>query len=396
MTLEETDRLFTCEFCRVKSYLLEQGHFQYMLPHNAADEERLFYVPYWRFKGMIFAVGPSGINERFVDLSHQAIGSHHVPVSMGLRSQALKLKFVTPEQPGIFLEPIQSSENIMALFDKRFKKELPKPILHMDHIGESLSLIYSPHYLKERKLFDAVLNQPVATNLPDDFDPDNFNGGPAGAHLKFLPTLCPECGWDLGGQRDSLSLHCKNCKSVWHPRNSRLKKTGTAHMPSSRSSEVIYLPFWRIRADITGIKLTSYADLVRIANLPKPVQSEWESIPFRFWGPAFKVRPQRYLKLAVGITISQPTRKLKRGMPKSDQLVSVNLPLREALETLKLNLADLIRPRRRMVDSIEAIRIEPRSFLLTYLPFEVGPHDYVQPEINLAINKNQLQLSKNL
>lgn len=394
-TLEETDRLFTCEFCQVKSYLLEQGHFHYMLPHKATDAEQLFYVPYWRFKGMLFAVSPAGTKERFVDVSQQAIGSHHFPVSLGLRSQALKLRFVTPEQPGTFLNPVQSSKDTLESLNERFRNDFPKPVLHMDQIGENLSLIFSPYYLKENKLFDAVLNQPLSAGLPDDFTLENFSSGPARTHLKFLPTLCPECGWDLSGERDSLSLHCKNCESVWHPRNGRLTKTNTAHLPS-QSSQSLYLPFWRIRATVSEVKLSSYADFIRMANLPKVVQSQWESIPFRFWGPAFKVRPQRYLKLASGITISQPTDKLTRGMPKTDQLVSVNLPLQEALETLKLNLAELIRPRKAMADCISKVNITPESFLLVYLPFDVGPHDLVQPEINLAINKNQLNLAKNL
>jgi hypothetical protein len=267
--------------------------------------------------------------------------------------------------------------------------------LHTDHIGENLSLIFEPYYLKENKIFYEVLNNPVSTQLLDDYYLDNFNGGPAETHLKFLPTLCPECGWDLLGQRDSLTLHCKNCESVWHPGNNQLQKTNTAFI-STKSSNTLYLPFWRIRASISGISLSSYADLIRIANLPKVVQSQWENMPFRFWGPAFKVRPQRYLKLATGITISQPTQQLTRGLPKTDQLVSVNLPLKEALETLKINLASLIRPRQLMVDTIQEIQITPKSYLLVYLPFEVGPHEYIQADLNLAINKNQLSLASNL
>jgi hypothetical protein len=344
---------------------------------------------------MLFSVSPLGIKERFLDVSHQAIESRHMPISLGLRSQTLKLKFVTPKSEGIFLKPIHSSKQIMDLLDERFLKDLPKPVLHKDHIGENLSLIYAPFYLKANKIFDAILNQPVSAQLPDDFLLNNFNGGPAEAHLKFLPMLCPECGWDLWGQRDSLILFCKNCESVWYPGHQELQKIQTAFL-ATESSNTLYLPFWRIRARIDGISLSSYADFIRIANLPKVVQSQWEIEPFRFWGPAFKVRPQRYLKLATGITISQPTQELTHGMPKTDQLVSMNLALTEALETLKLNLADLIRPRRLMADSIQHIQIEPKSYLLVYLPFEIGSHEFIQPDINLAINKNQLSLASNL
>ena len=318
-----------------------------------------------------------------------------MPISLGLRSQTLKLKFVTPKSEGIFLKPIHSSKQVMDLLDERFLKDLPKPVLHKDHIGENLSLIFAPFYLKENKIFDAILNQPVSVQLPDDYHLKNYNSCPAEAYLNFLPMLCPECGWDLWGQRDSLVLFCKNCESVWYPGNQQLQKIETAFL-ATESSNTLYLPFWRIRASIGNISLSSYADFIRIANLPKVVQPQWENEPFRFWGPAFKVRPQRYLKLATGITISQPTQKLTHGMPKTDQLVSMNLGLTEALETLKLNLAGLIRPRQLMVDSIQHIQIEPQSYLLVYLPFEVSSHEFIQPDINLAINKNQLNLASNL
>jgi ribosomal protein L37AE/L43A len=394
-TLQETDRLFACKFCQVTSYLLTDRYFKYLIPHNGSNQEQIFYFPYWRFKGMLFSVSPLGIKDRFVDISHQAIGSRHMPISLGLRSQTLKLKFVTPKSEGVFLKPIHSSKQVMDLLDERFLKDLPKPVLHKDHIGENLSLIFAPFYLKENKIFDAILNQPVSAQLPDDYQLKNFNSGPAEAHLKFLPMLCPDCGWDLWGQRDSLILFCKNCESVWYSGHQQLQKIQTAFL-ATESSHTLYLPFWRIRARVSGISLSSYADFIRIANLPKVVQPQWENEPFRFWGPAFKVRPQRYLKLATGITISQPTQELTHGMPKTDQLVSMNLSLTEALETLKLNLASLIRPRQLMVDSIQAIRIESKSYLLVYLPFEVSSHEFIQPDINLAINKNQLSLASNL
>ena len=34
-------------------------------------------------------------------------------------------------------------------------------------------------------------------------------------HLEFTPGLCPNCGWDLKGETDSLVLHCSNCMSFW-------------------------------------------------------------------------------------------------------------------------------------------------------------------------------------
>jgi hypothetical protein len=149
-TLEETDRLFHCEFCRVKSFLLEKDFFRYTLPNNVPPGKTLFFFPYWRFKGMFFSCTPGGIQHRFMDLSHQAIRSGMFPVSVGLRSQALKLRFVSPDMEGRFLTPTMPIDQAMDIFDSRYANGLPQPMLHQSHIGESLSLIYSPFYVGEK------------------------------------------------------------------------------------------------------------------------------------------------------------------------------------------------------------------------------------------------------
>ena len=65
--MNETDRLFECEFCRVKSYLMAKDVFHYRFPSSAPAGKDLFYIPYWRFKGMLFACNPGGINDKFID-----------------------------------------------------------------------------------------------------------------------------------------------------------------------------------------------------------------------------------------------------------------------------------------------------------------------------------------
>ena len=41
--LEETDRLFQCGYCRVKSYLTIPDYFRYTLPHHAPAGKELIY-----------------------------------------------------------------------------------------------------------------------------------------------------------------------------------------------------------------------------------------------------------------------------------------------------------------------------------------------------------------
>ena len=167
-----------------------------------------------------------------------------------------------------------------------------------------------------------------------------------------------------------------------------------AHLPE-KGDDVIYLPFWRIKGDITGVTLHSYADLVRLANLPKAVQDKMEKTRFHFWSLAFKVRPQNLVQLSRTITLAQPGENLAPGVPKA-QLHPVTLALKEGVESLKLTLVDLIRPKKRVPELAPEIKIEPKSFLLVYLPFHVKQHDLVQPLFNLSVNRNMLAHARNI
>ena len=342
---------------------------------------------------MLFSCVENGIKHRFIDISHQAVESSYFPLSVGLRSQALKLNFVTPERKGYFLKPTQPFKGVMNIFKHRFSTSLPKPVFHQSHIGEALSLIYSPFYVED-KIYDAILNKPVTPVLPDDFDAKLLQGGRPGGPINFIPTLCPDCGWDLQGRRDALVLNCKNCNSVWRPAAKGFKKLKFAFMPA-KEENIIYLPFWRIKADVTGITLNSYADLVRIANIPKAVQKEWEDMKFHFWAMAFKVRPQVFLRLARNMTLAQPQEKLVMELPDA-RLHPVTLPIEEAIESLTVNLAGFMKPQKDLFPILRDITIKPKSYLLVYIPFIEQYHELIHPKLNLTINKNQLELASNL
>lgn len=390
--LEETDRLLACPFCRVKSYLMSQLFFRYMLPHKAPEDKELVYVPYWRFKGMIFTSLTGGVVHKFMDASRQALQSPHFPVSLGLRSQAMKLQFVTPDTPGRFLHPRVPYSEVLDLFMQKANAALKGTHFTQAHIGESISLIFAPFYMEER-VYDAVLNQP----LPAAGDPGDiaaFPGESPNWKIHFVPTLCPACGWDLEGERNSHALTCNNCNSVWYPGKKKLKQIRFVHLPGDYG-KMVYLPFWRIRARVGDIELDSYADLIRISNLPRAVLPEFEERPFRFWSPAFKVRPRTFLNLLTKTTLVQPGKKASSNLPKG-ALYPVSLPVSEAMETLKINMAGFIKPPGKLLPRLSDLEVEPLSHSLVYIPFRKGHHDYVNPDLHLTVNRNQLSLAGNL
>jgi hypothetical protein len=393
-TLTETDRLVQCEFCKVTSYLTSRGCFRYMLPCSAPAQQHLIYFPFWRFKGMLFSCVPNELRHRFIDVSHRAVDSKIFPVSVGLRSQALKLRFVLPESQGHFLRPTLSLEAALSTFERRFQRDLPQPVFYQCHIGENLSLIYAPFYL-DHKLYDAVLNKPLSGKPPEGFNPLDWPGGAPGRQIEFKSALCPHCGWDLKGQREAAVLHCRNCDSAWQPDAKAFRQVPFGHIPAG-GEETVYLPFWRIRAAVGGIAIESYADLVRLANLPKAVQPGWEDIGFRFWTMAFKVRPRSFIGLASKMTLAQPREEPQRTLPSAGRLFPVTLGVDEAVESLKANLASYAKPRRQLFPRLAEITVRPLSALLVYVPFREKSHEYVQPDYHIVVNKQQLALAKHL
>jgi hypothetical protein len=392
-TLSATDRLFQCGYCRVKSYLISKGYFSYILPDNAPPDKDLIYLPYWCFKGMLFRCGPGGIRNRFVDMSVQAVSIPFLPASLGLRTQALKLKFLTSETPGRFIEPALKYREAMAYFKAHNGDETSTVPLE-SAIGDVISLIYAPFYLKGRIVYDGILNEPTVAEIPDDFDLAALIGKHPGGQIYFIPTLCPKCGWDLDGTRDSLALACRNCHTIWQADQRELVQVTTSHLSDKNAETMTHLPFWRLKASVSGLSLSTYADLVRLANLPTVIRPEWENIPFYFWGPAFKVRAESYLRLYTTVTAAQPSDGISTGPP-SGNLYPVCMPLSEAVEGAMIALASLVRPPRVFFDNLSQIRVIPESFRLVFLPFIEGHHEFIQPRMNFAVNKNQLALSLN-
>ena len=364
-----------------------------MLPHSAPENKELIFLPYWRFKGIHFSCVSSGIKNRIVDVSYQAVQSKYFPISVGLRSQALKLRFVSPETEGRFLQTNLAFKKMLGTVEQRFGMHLPKPIFLQSFIGNTLNILYSPFYV-DGKVYDAILNRSVSPELPDDFDITTFSGGSSKWQVKFIPAQCPECGWDLNGERDSLALSCENCNSVWQAGKDQFMKLKFAHIPAE-GDQVTFLPFWRIKAEISGLTLDSYADVIRVANLPKVVREDWEDQAFHFWSPAFKVRPDDFLRFSRNVTLFQPQVKWVHELP-DGELYPVTLPIMEAADSLKINLASFIKPATTMFPRLQEIDIKPKSFILVYIPFELKGLELSYPDLRLRINKNVLRFARHL
>jgi len=364
--------------------------FRYHLPHRAPRNKALFWVPYWRFKGMRFVCTEKEVTHRFIDVSGLAIGCEQFPGSLGLRGQAMHLRFVTPEVTGRFLHPELPLRSALSPSEQALKSG--RSTLHQAHIGETASLVYAPFYLGET-IMDGILNQPVGT-APVRLDPQAAKGGPARQGFQFMPTLCPACGWDMEGSKQSTALTCPNCRSVWRPQARHFERVASMFLPADGPGAVFF-PFWRIQPLISGIPLASYADLIRIANLPRVARAGWDQIPFYFWIPGFKVRAQTYLNLCRSMTLSQPLNTLEPDLP-GQRCSAVTLPASEAGQSLKFCLASFIKPAHKMLPLLPEIAIDALDSLLVFVPFREDHHEFVQDGLRVAIHKNQMALAYNL
>jgi hypothetical protein len=74
----------------------------------------------------------------------------------------------------------------------------------------------------------------------------------------------------------------------------------------------------------------------------------------------------------------------------------VTLPMKDAVESLIINLASFMKPKEDLFPLLQDITIKPKSYLLVYIPFVEHHHEFIQPELHLTLNKNQLSHASNL
>ncbi|HNT43424.1 MAG TPA: hypothetical protein PKN85_03125 [Syntrophorhabdaceae bacterium] len=425
VVLEETDRLLTCDFCKTRLYMQPRDYFRYCFTPLDPFLEQVIYVPYWRFRGVHFSCRTSGITNGILDKTFLAVESKHFAQTLGLRPQALKLRFVQPADNARFIPPnipfeksfVEAKHNVtyetVTVHETRFvrrgtegdyaeilvtRKELKEERLyHEAFVADTMSLIYTPMFARNGRFHDAVLNEALYEGPPvyESFPYEFFSGGWA---INFLPTLCPECGWNTLAERDSCVLLCNGCNSAWRMDGQGLGRVGFATALSTKAapgSVRQYLPFWRLRVEVEGLKLDCYADLVRLGNLPRVIQPGWEEPPFFFWTPAFRMTPAVYRRMSKQFTIANFSGEFHDRLPDAP-VQAVNLTPQDALDSLITIIADFAINKKKVLPLLPDMRITLREALLVLFPVTETDHEYIQPDINCGLMKNVLEQGKNI
>ena len=423
VVLEETDRILSCSFCKTRLFIEPHGHFRYYLPPSDPFLEDILFIPYWRFRGIRFLVKTSRIEEGIIDKTFLASPVRGLAPTLGIRTQSLKLKFVKAMEKARFLRPqtafdmssVETGNSVtyemitvhdtrlVRSGDKRGFIEIPdirtelkeEKVYRETFIADTASVVYCPFHVRDGRVYDAIVNEPLPGVSGDDLLSVSESYLSSWS-VNFLPTMCPDCGWDTVGEHDSLILFCRNCNTAWRLASKGMDRINFSTVQPNEVPEKdrLYLPFWRIMVNIEGIKLASYADLVRFGNLPKAMRPEWEESPLQFWVPAFKTTPSVFRRVAKQFTIANlPS--TGSSLPAS-ALYPVNLPLHDAVDSLIIIIADTAIRKKEVLPLLPEVKISVREAVLALVPFAGTDHEYILPEIRCGFMKNALQWGRNI
>jgi len=398
--LGEDDRLIRCAYCDVHHYKTGGTAGRYLLPAALSDQiepGRLIYLPYLRFKGSVLYVRDEEVKHKIIDTTRLGLENDHLPVSLGLRPQAMKIRPVVSASPGAFIPQAVPTKSVFvqaAMTIDLFREQNWQTTYHRAFIGETISRIYQPCYLQDDQLWDAVSRQALcAQGVVEKYLAKGCSSKTTW-EPRFINTICPGCGGLLDGDRDSIVLQCKNCESLWREEKGRFIPTDWKAVVSNNPG-ARYLPFWRISFSTRGYVLRSFADYLRFTNQPQVIKGQYEGRPLVFWIPAFKVNPKAFLQLASQLTVGQAhippgeTVQVANGYP-------VTLDQKEAFQALKSVLANTTLSRERSYPLLPEIRPEQSRCELTYLPFGSQPHDLVQEHTPASVQTAALRYGRKL
>jgi len=170
--LHEADRLLQCSFCGVRNYRISRGVTRFVLPDKAPEHiprEELFYAPYLRFKGSVFYCKGKEVQHRIVDITHLGVKTTALPLTLGLRPQAMKVSLLAEENAGYFFRQSVKAVSIVEMAAQLTvldSEQNTEPFYHRAYIGETISYIYLPLYIHDNILYDAVTNSRLARKWP--------------------------------------------------------------------------------------------------------------------------------------------------------------------------------------------------------------------------------------
>ena len=372
--------------------MVPKGYPRFVLPPRT-EAENIVYAPYLRFKGVVYDCHDSQVSYKILDLTSRAVALDFLPNSLGVRSQALKMKFASPDHNGRFLKlTIDIKEAIERRAGFRASGSRVRKTFHRAYIGESISIVYFPLIIDENKLLDGITGDFIAELAPEDDPFAPFIDQRVGWKPRFVTTLCPACGWDLEGDRRSVVLGCRNCGTFWAATGEGFKLVAHSTVPLPDINSV-YLAFWQISVKAEGISLDSFAHFLKTTNQPRLPEAGGDELPMSFLVPAFKIKPKIFLRLGSQLTLGQKIFASTDDYPELP-LHRIDLPQTEAAQSLKPILASVAANRKELLPKLPEIKFKFTDSKLLLLPFSNSGYGYFQEQARINLNKQDLKYGR--
>lgn len=393
--LSENDRLLSCPYCKVRLYLSFQGHQKYYLS-SRGGENSTFFVPYWRSKGFEFSIRAGAVQGSAVDKTWNASRLPCFPSSLGIRPQTQRLRLMEPDGHQRIL-PAQLSfdeqppeQAVPACTDLDLLQE-EEPLLFRTFLRDTSSLIYLPVFERGGTVYDGIDLKALGPAPSQSPDIEGTVGDAAQSGYSFIPALCPNCGNDLAGEKESWIVFCHNCMVGFSVSNGVFGDIPFL-MAKNASKTCSFLPFWRISVETDGLPLPKTTGRI----LPGGRIQQLDRDDFFFWIPAFKVNPALFLRLAHRATTARIEADPLPALPTASAIPPVTVPFSEAVKALKLLLV-LLSPRdRELAHRLSDIPIKVKEGVPTLVPFEPTGCELTNRQIQVAVHVNALKYGRNL
>lgn len=402
ITLNEDDRLVQCQYCDVSNFKVHQKLPRYVLAarlpsHVAIDE--LLYVPYLRFKGCIYYCQGRDVLHKLIDTTRVGCSCSSLPVSLGLRPQAMKVQPVTEHHNGRYVRQSVKAEKIFSeavKITELFSRDRKSKVIHRAFIGETVSRVYLPVYVYNDMLYDGINHLKLGPgSLGEELSTQSVSFDTAW-EPRFLSTICPDCGDVMGGSSESLVMHCVNCEKHWLEENGRFVRLEYTVVPP-REDLARYIPFWQIEPQVVSHQLETLADFLQLTNQPVVVRDLHREQKLTFLIPAFKLNPGVFLQTAKNLTVLQPVFNNQRHMRiEKEHTYPVTLPHQEAVEVLKSVLVASAVSVKKIMEMLPTLSFSVAHKKLVYLPFRDLGHDCIEHHTGVSISSAALRLGPKL
>jgi len=391
--LEETGHVLDCPFCRVKHLVVCKPLPTCLIPpRDPAEPNSLYYLPYWRFKGMAFGSRDCETAHRLIDTTAVALQEMSLPYSLGFRTQTQSMHFLTHGAKGHFLVPEIPRKQIVGRISSKFLGMSP-----LDHtcqfqvqVGEVLSLIYAPLIIQNNAIVNGISGKRLSGIQAASLM--NRKARSAGDTIQFVPALCPHCGFGLSGEQDSLVQRCDNCHNLWY-----MKKESFARIKAkffgNASEESLYLPFWRFYVTTRALKSKHFPDLIRQTQLIRSAGKASQETSLLLHIPAFSIRPDLFLRLARQTSCHMPERAELSRFPRGTYH-PVTISAGQGFQAIAPLLSDMSKDKQRFAELIGRERLTPKGVALSYIAFEPGRMEVVQREMGCAVQRSALRFGR--